>query len=124
VLFFIGLERRQKYRVELQSLILGKWDKLQDTKASANGGAAPKPAGQETTFRKTTTEEVVRFDPSSKPVPQERKTITQEWSKVQKPPQGATDAAPAPASPKTPAPGDPTKPAPKQGEDPTPAPSA
>jgi hypothetical protein len=46
VLFFIGMERWQKYRMELKLLILGNWERLQDAKEQAkpsgNGGGTSK----------------------------------------------------------------------------------
>jgi hypothetical protein len=46
VLFFIGMERWQKYRMELKLLILGNWERLQDAKQEAkpsgNGGGTSK----------------------------------------------------------------------------------
>lgn len=46
VLFFIGMERWQKYRMELKLLILGNWERLQDAKQAAqpsgNGGGTSK----------------------------------------------------------------------------------
>lgn len=49
VLFFIGMERWQKYRMELKLLILGNWERLQAAKkqpAPGNGGAGSSKAVQ------------------------------------------------------------------------------
>jgi hypothetical protein len=47
VLFVVGMERWQKYRMELKLLILGNWEKLQDAKKQqkppGNGGSLSKP---------------------------------------------------------------------------------
>src|SRR5208283_138209 len=47
VLFVVGMERWQKYRMELKLLIMGNWEKLQDAKKqqkpSGNGGGLSKP---------------------------------------------------------------------------------
>jgi hypothetical protein len=40
LLFFIGMERWQKYRMELKLLILGNWEKMQEAKKQAKATAA------------------------------------------------------------------------------------
>jgi hypothetical protein len=42
VLFWVGMERRNKFRLELSLLILGNWQKLQDKKEADKKAAAEK----------------------------------------------------------------------------------
>jgi len=113
MLLFFGLERRQKYRVELQSLILGRWDKLQKAKQQ---DPPPKPTTQSTSFEKTVEEKVAKLDSKgAKLEVQESRTITEKWTKTEDPPKPKTtdstktkaDSSKTESDSKTPPPKDP-----------------